>query len=56
MYRNCAGEKLKAALAGVATVRQINISDSGPSVVGDQNFLRRHYGLDAESLAKVVGI
>lgn len=56
VYRNCAGEKLKAALAGVATVRQINISDSGPSVVGDQAFLRRHYGLDAESLAKVVGI
>lgn len=56
VYRNCAGEKLSAALAGVTSVRQINIVDSGPSIVGDQSFLRRHYGLDANSLSKIVGV
>ena len=52
VQRNSVGEKLSAVLPRQVDVHRLNIHDGGPSVVGDQSFLRRHYGLDAPSLLK----
>ncbi|SMQ69075.1 transketolase subunit B [Altererythrobacter xiamenensis] len=44
---NSAGLNMKAAGLNVI---QLAISDNGPSVVGDQNYLRQHYGLTVENV------
>lgn len=49
--RNSLGDKLAAALAGEVNVLRWNISDGGPQIVGDQEFLRQYYELDAISIS-----
>lgn len=47
----------EACLEGGAPVRsfkRIGVRDLFPSVVGDQRFLRRHYGMDAAAIADAV--
>ncbi|MEM1132708.1 MAG: hypothetical protein AAGH53_07215 [Pseudomonadota bacterium] len=46
---NSAGQKLRAALPQVE-FNQFAINDGGPSIVGDQHFLRGQYGLTSEAI------
>jgi transketolase len=39
---------------GLKSFRRIGLGDCFPDVVGDQSYLRAHYGLDASSVAEVV--
>jgi transketolase len=40
--------------AAVRAFKRIGLADLYPSVVGDQNYLRRHYGMDATAIAAAV--
>lgn len=46
---NSVGQKLKAALQDVNVV-QLAIADSGPNIVGDQNYLRNEYGITVSGI------
>lgn len=50
---NSVGQKIKARISDVP-VRQLAISDSGPAVVGSQQFLRQHYGLTEEGIVSEI--
>lgn len=52
VLQNNVGQKLKAALQNVK-VEQLAISDSGPSLVGDQHFLRNEYGITQAGIQRV---